>query len=80
MENVNITEFRKNLPAYLKRAHSGEEIRVTSRGRAVARVVPEEDRAEKARKQLQALRGTMIVGDIDAPVDDVEWTGDEDHL
>lgn len=80
MENVSVTEFRKHLPAYLKRAAAGKEIRVTSRGRAVARLVPEEDPADAARKRLAALRGTMIVGDIEAPFEDVDWTGDADNL
>ncbi|HEX5314992.1 MAG TPA: type II toxin-antitoxin system prevent-host-death family antitoxin [Gammaproteobacteria bacterium] len=80
MESVNVTEFRKHLPSYLKRVAAGKAIRVTSRGRAIARLVPEEDPAEAARKRLADLRGTMIVGNIDAPFENVDWTGDADNL
>jgi prevent-host-death family protein len=79
MDAINITEFRKHLPAYLKRVRSGEELRVTSRGQVIARIVPEEDRAEAARKRLFALRGKGIVGDVESPID-VEWTADDDNL
>jgi prevent-host-death family protein len=80
MGDINITELRKRLPAYLRRVANGEEIRVTSRGRVVARIVPEESPAEGPRKRLEELRGTMIVGDIVAPLESELWTGDEDHL
>jgi prevent-host-death family protein len=80
MEDISVTEFRKHLPAYLKRAQAGEPIRLTRRGQVVARVIAEEDPAEAARKRLFALRGTMIVGDIEAPFEGVEWTGDADNL
>ena len=79
MSTVSVTELRQNLPAWLKRAESGEEIQITSRGRTVARLVPHEDRAVAAQRRLDALRGTVIVGDIMEPLGE-EWTGDVDHL
>lgn len=80
MTHVNVTELRQHLPSYLKRVESGEEILVTSRGRVVARIKPELDKAEKARRHLEELRGTVIRGDIMSPFDDIEWTADEDNL
>ena len=80
MQEINITELRKHLPSYLKRVARGEQIRVTSNGKVLARIVPEEDPAASARRRLEALRGTMVVGDIVSPIDGVEWSGDEDHL
>jgi hypothetical protein len=43
--------------------------------------VPEikESKREAALKRLEALRGTVIVGDIISPIKE-EWTGDADHL
>jgi hypothetical protein len=38
-----------------------------------------ESKREAALKRLEALRGTVIVGDILAPLDE-EWTGDADNL
>ena len=43
MQTVNTTEFRQRLPNYLRRAEAGEEIRITPRGRVVARLLPEDD-------------------------------------
>ena len=80
MQEVNVTELRKHLPSYLKRVARGEQIRVISNGKVLARIVPEDDPAAAARKRLEALRGTMVVGDIVSPIDDVEWSADEDHL
>ncbi|HEX3664905.1 MAG TPA: type II toxin-antitoxin system prevent-host-death family antitoxin [Rhizomicrobium sp.] len=37
---VNFREFRTNLSTYLREAHDGAEIIVTSHGKEVARVVP----------------------------------------
>lgn len=66
MPRVKVTELRQNLPAYLARVKRGEEIEVMVHGKVVARIVPQEDRAEAARKRLAAMRrnGARIVGDI----------------
>ncbi len=81
MSAVNVTELRQRLPEYLKRVQRGEEIAVTSHGKTVARIVPDRRESERdtARARLEALRGTVIVGDVLAPPDD-GWTGDVDHL
>jgi len=77
---VNVTEFRKHLPAYLKRIQEGDEIQLTNRGKIIARIVPEEDEAEAARRRLLALRGKGTVGDVVSPIEDVEWSADADNL
>lgn len=46
MAEAGIRDLRDNLSRYLERVRAGEELVVTDRGRAVARVVPiGEDRA-----------------------------------
>ena len=40
MTEVGIRELRNHLSQYLERVRTGEELVVTDRGRAVARVVP----------------------------------------
>jgi prevent-host-death family protein len=68
MAKVNITELRQNLPAYVARVREGETLEVTVRGRVIARIVPEQDRAAAARERLKALRGkAQITGDIVGP-------------
>ncbi|SJM94800.1 Prevent-host-death family protein [Crenothrix polyspora] len=81
MTSVNVTELRQHLPDYLKQVQQGEEIAITLHGRTIARIVPDynESKREAALKRLDALRGTVIVGDIMASLDE-EWTGDVDNL
>lgn len=40
MTEVGIRELRNNLSRYLERIQQGEEVVVTDRGRAIARVLP----------------------------------------
>jgi len=81
MNSVNVTELRQHLPDYLKQVQQGEEIAITLHGKNIARIVPDrkECSREAALKRLETLRGTVIVGDILAPLDE-EWTGDADNL
>ena len=56
MKDVNVTELRQNLPAYLRRVQRGERIKVTSRGRVIAELAPpaaQESEAVAARKLLR---------------------------
>lgn len=77
---VNVTEFRKHLPEYLKKIQQGEELQITNRGKVIARVLPGIGGAEAARKRLLALRGKGYLGDVISPIEAVEWTADEDNL
>jgi len=81
MTSVNVTEFRQHLPEYLKQVQAGEEIALTLHGKTIARIVPDrkESKRDAALNRLDALRGTVIVGDILEPLDE-EWTGDADNL
>ena len=80
MTSVNVTEFRKNLPSYLNRVKEGEVVYLTNHGKVVARVIPEKDQSEAAKATLKTLRKTAIIGDIESPINDIEWTADEDNL
>lgn len=77
MINVNVTELRNHLPEYLKRVKAGEEVTVTSRGKVIARLVPEVDEVLAARKRLEELRRHSWVGDVVLPLD-VEWEATRD--
>ncbi len=71
MESVNFREFRKNLAGYLRQASQGEEIVVTSRGEAVARLVPPAQ-PERKRRQLGILTGKIwIAEDFDETPADI---------
>jgi prevent-host-death family protein len=82
MTQVNISELRQHLPGFIKQVQQGEEIVVTLHGKPVARIVPErsEDAREAAWQRLVALRGSAVLGDVISPLDEVEWTADENHL
>ena len=61
MDDVKLTELRQRLPAYLKEVEKGRTLRITSRGRVVARLLPPEDTVEAARARLKALRKTALI-------------------
>lgn len=81
MNAINVTELRQHLPAYLKQVQQGHEIAITLHGKTIARIVPGGGPSvrEAAEQRLAALRGTMIIGDVLAPLDEA-WTGDANHL
>ena len=82
MTYINITELRQHLPGFIDKVQAGEEIVITQRGKAVARIIPEhtESPADAAMKRLDALRGSVIVGDVMSPFAGEEWSGDADNL
>lgn len=79
MQQVKTTDLRAHLPDFLKKVQKGEQIQITSHGKVIARLVPEVNKVETAQKRLEALRGTMIVGDIIEPIDS-QWSADADNL
>jgi prevent-host-death family protein len=69
MMQVNVTEFRNHLPSYLDKVKRGEEIALTSRGKTIARLVPEIKECEAALNRLAEIRKNSWVGDVTSPVD-----------
>ena len=69
---VNVTELRQNLPAYLAEVQKGKEIEVTSRGKVIARIVAGGDPHQEARERLLAIRKHCTVGDVVSPTG-AEW-------
>jgi prevent-host-death family protein len=74
--NVNITELRQNLPAYLKRVRQGERIRVTSRGQVVAEIAPPTANADEVALARKRLRGSVLRYDdpLEPAIAAEEWT------
>jgi prevent-host-death family protein len=75
MDRVKVSDLRQNLPEYLARARRGQRIKVTSRGRVVAELVPAtaDDAPEDVRRRL---RGSVLrFADPLAPVlPESDWT------
>ncbi len=72
MRDVHVTDLRSHLPSYLAEVQNGEELRVLSRGKVIARIVPEVDVADAARRRILAARDKARVDDVMTPLD-VAW-------
>lgn len=70
MRKVKVTDLRNDLPAYLKAVQAGEELSIESRGKIVARLVPDRSAEEAARERLRSLRSKVRVGDVISPVEE----------
>ncbi|MFM9885942.1 MAG: type II toxin-antitoxin system Phd/YefM family antitoxin [Burkholderiales bacterium] len=78
MPDVNVTDLRQNLRAYVDQARRGKEIRITVRGKVVARIVRDKDEQEAARFRLDALRDSSRVGDVLSPSGE-PWEAERDR-
>lgn len=79
MRKVNVTDFRKHLPGYLKKVRQGEIIQITLHGKVVARLAPEKDAAGEAKKSLMGLRGSAHIGDLLSPIGEA-WDVQHDRV
>jgi len=75
MDGVNVTELRQNLPAYLAKVRRGQRIKVTSRGKVIAEIVPPTADKSEADAARARLRGSVLK--YDRPLEPVfeaeEW-------
>ncbi len=78
MLQINTTEFRRHLFEYLDHIDQSP-IELMRHGRAVARIVPIENKTDAAKQRLMALRKTAKIVDIETPLE-ITWTYDEEHL
>jgi prevent-host-death family protein len=67
MKEVNITELRQKLPEYLAKVRRGERLRITSRGKAIAEIVPPVP-PERDAEELRARLGRSVLR-YDRPLD-----------
>lgn len=72
MRSIAVSELRNNLMSIIKKVQAGENIVVTSRGNEVAKLVPLENKKQKAKESLKELRKTAYVGDVLSPVNE-DW-------
>jgi prevent-host-death family protein len=78
MDDVKVTELRQNLPAYLAKVRRGQRIRVTSRGRVIAEIVPPTADKGEADAARARLRGSVVKYDrpLEPVFDAEEWEMD----
>ncbi|CDX44368.1 Prevent-host-death family protein [Mesorhizobium sp. ORS 3359] len=60
--NVSITEARAKLSELVRRANAGEEIVITRRSKAVARLLPPSAKGDLL-PRIGALKGTISIAD-----------------
>ena len=70
MKDVKVTGLRQKLHKYPAKVRRGERLRVTSRGRVIAEIAPDEAAAARAR-----LRGSVrrYERPLDPVIDPGEW-------
>jgi prevent-host-death family protein len=75
MADVKVRDLRQNLPAYLARVQRGERLRVTSRGKPVAEIVPPAAPEEAARAARERLKGSILRWDdpLSPAIDPAQW-------
>jgi len=78
MIEVNVTELRNHMHDYLGKVRAGEELLLTWRGEAIARLVPTRDERLVAREKLNELRKKCHVGDVISPVGEA-WEAEGDN-
>ena len=61
-KTINVTQLRDNLATYLHAAEQGQEVIVTSHGRAVAKIAP----VEQPRRVLGLLKSRIGPQPVDA--------------
>ena len=79
MDQVPAAQFKANCLRLMDEvAKRRTPLIITKRGKPVAKLVPIDDQPIDL---FGYMAGTIkIVGDIISPIDDVEWTGDEDNI
>ncbi|MBA3595868.1 MAG: type II toxin-antitoxin system prevent-host-death family antitoxin [Methylibium sp.] len=58
--DVDVSNLRQQLPDYLARVRQGEHVRVISRGRVVAELMPPAPAPDKAAAVRQRLKGSAL--------------------
>lgn len=76
MARVSVSRLRRDLPAFVQRAMSGEELEVTRRGKVVVRLSPALDARAEARRRLAQMRRKTRVGDVESPIS-ATWEADD---
>jgi prevent-host-death family protein len=77
--DVNVTDLRQNLPAYLERARRGERIRVTSRGEVIAEISPPKATQQEVETIRSQLRGSLVHYELPMQPahDSKEWSANQ---
>ncbi len=70
MISIGISEFRSNMNSVLQKVQKGEIVALTSHGVEVAKLVPPDYAQLAARRKLEQLRQSAVVGDVLSPLNE----------
>lgn len=75
MKDVKVSQLRQDLPAYLARVARGERVRVTSRGKPIAEIVPAAGVGAEVEAARSRLRGSVrrFERPLEPVIDAAEW-------
>lgn len=75
MKDVNVTELRQKLPAYLEKVRKGQRIRITSRGKVIAELSPPTARVDEVDAARALLKGSICRYDrpFEPAIPPAEW-------
>jgi prevent-host-death family protein len=71
MQSIAVSDLRANLMKVLKNIEKGSSVMITSRGKAVAKLIPADESIKKAEKKILELSKTAKIQDILSPIDEI---------
>jgi prevent-host-death family protein len=77
MISVSATEANRSFSKLLREVADGNRVRITSHGRPVALIVPDNGDSERRKKQLQALAALKARWATQEPIVVGPWTREE---
>ena len=69
MNTIPVSELRANLMKIIKEIEHGSTVKITSRGKVVAKLVPPGSSKEEAKNKLKELSKRAVIGDILSPIE-----------
>ena len=76
MTTIAVSQLRENLMKVLKKIKNGDTIEITSYGKVVAKLVPPDNTAEKAKEKLNKVAENAVLYDVISPIKDT-WNAQE---
>ncbi len=76
MQTIAVSNFRAKIMTFLKEVENGSSIKITSRGKVVARLVPPDFTKKSAKQELIKIGANAKLFDIISPINEV-WNADK---
>ncbi|NQV41299.1 MAG: type II toxin-antitoxin system prevent-host-death family antitoxin [Candidatus Marinimicrobia bacterium] len=70
MNTIAVSDLRANLMKVLEEIKQGAQIKITSRGKVIAQLVPADTAQEHAKEALHQLGSSAVIGDVIKPIDE----------